>query len=154
MRFGSEKNGRWSMGCRLASSTFTPKVLRFGGMREEVRVPLEAHLLAEVATYTALCSKAEVEAKLHQWVEDMRATNPGFWPKKTATGLKRGAEKMEKGSSMHEKAKKAMRVVREQGKHWAGAKGKDLQRQGYSRSLALVGKPYIARLLEAHQRCA
>ena len=49
MRFGLDKNGRWTMGCVLTNPAkgpmgFQSKVLRFNGMTEEVRTVLEAHL--------------------------------------------------------------------------------------------------------------
>ena len=159
MRFGLDKNGRWTMGCVLTSPAegpmgFVSKVLRFNGMTEEVRTVLEAHLLAEVAAYTALSSRRAVEAKLHEWVVKKRETQPGFWPKKTATGMAKGVQKVEKGSDVYKERADAMLNAREQGKFWAGSLQKDLARQGYSRSDALVGKPYIARLLKAHNRCA
>jgi hypothetical protein len=159
MRFGLDKNGRWTMGCVLTSpaegvKTFTSKVLRFNGMTDEVRTVLEAHLLEEVAAYTALSSPRAVQAKLHEWVLKMRETNPGFWPKKKATGCTPGYQKAEKGSMLYKERADAMRNAREHGKHWAGRLQKDLAAKGYSRSDALVGKPYIARLLKAHNRCA
>ena len=159
MRFGMDKTGRWTMGCVLTSPAegpmgFVSKVLRFNGMTDEVRTVLEAHLLEEVAAYTALSSPRAVQAKLHEWVLKMRETKPGFWPKKKATGCTPGYQKAEKGSMLYKERADAMRNAREQGKFWAGSLQKDLARQGYSRSDALVGKPYIARLLKAHNRCA
>ena len=157
MRFGLDKNRRWTMGCVLTSpalgpTAFVSKVLSFSGMTDDIRTVLEAHLLAEVDAYTALSSKEQVQAKLHEWVLKMRETDPGFWPKKTAKGLRKGYEKAAKGSTLRAERERRMEHARQHGGSWAGNRTQELHRQGYSRSDALVGKPYMARLLAKHQR--
>ena len=154
MRFSSE-GSCWRMGCELVSPVdgtvkFTMDVIRTRLLTGADQAAVEAHLWDSREDYMKCCSKKEVRAKLQKWVEEQRAMNPDFW----MGGFKKGPQKLTSTTpvEVREGYLKRMRLARESGKQWAGKRLKDLMTHGHSRSLGLVGKPYIARLLAHHER--
>jgi hypothetical protein len=155
MRFAHKSGGEWRMGCELVSpvdgsSKYTPDVLRSRTLTGADRVAVEAHLWDSREVYIKLCSKKDVRAKLSEWVQEQRESNPDFWMNDKKRGPKKvtSTTPVDVRDAYHER----MRLARESGKQWAGKRLKDLMAQGHSRSTGLVGKPYIARLLQAHER--
>jgi hypothetical protein len=155
MRFRVNKNGEWRMGCNLVSpatgaTKYHPDLLRYTTLDDATRAVVEAHLLQHCASYTGLTTKKDVQAMFEEWVQEQRANDPDFWSARN----RRGPKKLDKDTpaEVREVYQERMRQARESGRQWAGNKFKQLTAAGHARSGAMVDKPYIPRLLAAHER--